>query len=77
MKRRDVGDLSPARQREVEIVNMKMNHVKLARSLEDLVKHNDVVGERILTLFVEPQGPLAGRDEFRGGRGVAARSRRR
>jgi hypothetical protein len=72
MKSRDVGDLSPARQRKVEIVDMKMNNVKLARSLEDLVKHNDVVGERILTFLIEPQGPLAGCDEFRGGRGVAA-----
>ena len=56
----------------MQAIYVKMNHVELTRPATDLFEHDHVVWKRVLYPRVGPQGRVTARDQFGGGKGVAA-----
>ena len=62
-----------AEQREMQIVDVKMEGVEFGRAPAHLVEHDHVIGQRIPHPGIEPERLLRARYEFRRGQRVAAR----
>src|ERR1041385_5854501 len=52
---RHVRDWLSATQREVQIINMKMDDIELRSALKHMLKHQDLVGQLIHAVFVQSQ----------------------
>ena len=76
VKRRHVRDVMAFRQREVKVIDMKMDHVKTTGLPEDPLQQQHVMRQLIDALLVEPQGFRAGRDEPRFRNGISACKKR-
>ena len=63
MQRGHAGDLFPSLQRKVEVIGMKMNEVKVLGLAENPFDHQNVVGERVDAIGIEPERFLARRNQ--------------
>src|SRR5262249_50503609 len=64
-----------SREGKSEMTHVAMNDVELARVLEDPGQLEDVKGEVVSLLAIEPEGALRGRHQLRLGAGISAREK--
>jgi hypothetical protein len=73
MECRQAGNLLATTKRKMQIVAMKVDNVEVFRPAKDLFDHQDVMGQRIDAIRVEPERFLAGFDQVSVGDRIAAR----
>ena len=61
-----------SRQWKVQVIDVKVNHVKVMCHREHFFEHENMVSELVYALLVEPQGPGAARYQSSCGFGVSA-----
>ena len=76
MQRRDVWMRPGARQREMHIVDVIVDHIELAGAIGHLTQQEHVMGELIDTRLVEAQGPRRSGHEPSGSLRITAREQR-
>src|ERR1700686_1401515 len=72
MKCCHVGDLRVATQREVQVINVKMNQVEILFFIEDLVEHHNMMGQLVHTVRIQSQSFLTTRSQTSSRKRVAA-----
>src|SRR5271155_2876303 len=56
----------------MNVVDMRVNQVEVRRLAEYVLHHQDVMRQRIFTLWIEPQGGGTSRHQTRCGDGITA-----
>ena len=73
MKGCNVRGMLVVTEREVKVVNVVVNDVKILFFAEDLVQHDDVMSQLVDAIRIQSQSSFTGRDQTRCSQGVSAR----